>query len=49
MKFQFDAQQPYELDAVVGMVDLFDGQKRRELTGNRGLTTVGLDALSCLD
>lgn len=49
MKFQFDAQQQYELDAVVGMVDLLDGQKRRELTGNRGLMTVGLDALSYLD
>ena len=26
MKIQFDAKQPYQLDAVAAVVDLFDGQ-----------------------
>jgi len=31
MKFQFDPHQPYQLDAIAAVVDLFDGQPRVDL------------------
>jgi type III restriction enzyme len=35
MKLQFDPNQPYQLDAVAAVTDLFDGQPQDSFCGRR--------------
>ncbi|WP_043536907.1 DEAD/DEAH box helicase family protein [Actinomyces polynesiensis] len=50
--FQFDASQPYQLDAIASVVDLFDGQPKdaeRLVTTLRGEVSVAIDTSTELE